>query len=68
VGALALLQQAIENAKNYPWEIRRGPSYGYAADVGVPFGGYKASGIGREYGPEGFEHYVELKSVYGAPQ
>ena len=41
---------------------------GYASDVGVPFGGYKASGIGREYGPEGFEQYVEIKSVYGAPQ
>jgi aldehyde dehydrogenase (NAD+) len=40
---------------------------GYAADIAAPFGGYKASGIGREYGPEGFEQYVELKSVYGAP-
>lgn len=40
---------------------------GYAADISVPFGGYKASGIGREYGPEGFEQYIELKSVYGAP-
>ena len=37
----------------------------YAPDVTVPFGGYKASGIGREYGPEGFDEYVELKSVYG---
>jgi len=41
---------------------------GYAPDVGVPFGGYKASGIGREYGPEGFDQYVELKSVYGVPR
>jgi betaine-aldehyde dehydrogenase len=40
---------------------------GYAPDVAVPFGGFKASGIGREYGPEGFDQYVELKSVYGVP-
>lgn len=41
---------------------------GYFTDVDVPFGGYKASGIGREYGPEGFDQYIEFKSVYGAPQ
>ena len=29
----------------------------------VPFGGFKASGIGREFGKEGLEHYVELKSI-----
>ena len=40
---------------------------GYAADTSVPFGGYGASGVGREYGPEGIAEYTELKSVYGAP-
>jgi aldehyde dehydrogenase (NAD+) len=29
----------------------------------APFGGVKASGIGRENGPEGFDAYVELKSI-----
>jgi acyl-CoA reductase-like NAD-dependent aldehyde dehydrogenase len=29
----------------------------------VPFGGYKASGIGRQNGFAGFEQYLELKSV-----
>ena len=29
----------------------------------LPFGGFKHSGIGREYGIEGLEHYTELKSV-----
>lgn len=29
----------------------------------MPFGGYKASGIGREMGQAGFEEYTELKSV-----
>ena len=27
------------------------------------FGGFKASGIGREFGREGLEHYVEMKSI-----
>ncbi|MFV0425536.1 MAG: aldehyde dehydrogenase family protein [Beutenbergiaceae bacterium] len=29
----------------------------------MPFGGYKASGVGREMGEAGFEEYTELKSV-----
>jgi aldehyde dehydrogenase (NAD+) len=33
----------------------------YAADS--PFGGYKASGIGRQGGLEGFEQYVETKTI-----
>ena len=30
----------------------------------APFGGVKASGIGRELGPEGLANYQQLKSVY----
>jgi acyl-CoA reductase-like NAD-dependent aldehyde dehydrogenase len=33
----------------------------YGADV--PFGGYKASGVGRQNGYAGFDQYVEVKSV-----
>jgi aldehyde dehydrogenase (NAD+) len=33
----------------------------YGADV--PFGGYKASGVGRQNGLAGFEQYLEVKSV-----
>ena len=33
----------------------------YGGDV--PFGGYKASGIGREMGTQGFEEYLETKTV-----
>jgi aldehyde dehydrogenase (NAD+) len=29
----------------------------------VPFGGYKASGIGRQNGTAGFDQYLELKSI-----
>ena len=40
---------------------------GYAMDFKAPFGGYKASGVGREFGREGFEHYLELKSIIPSP-
>ena len=33
----------------------------YGADV--PFGGYKASGVGRQNGHAGFDQYLEVKSV-----
>jgi len=35
----------------------------YGADA--PFGGYKASGIGRQNGIEGFEQYLETKTYAG---
>jgi aldehyde dehydrogenase (NAD+) len=37
---------------------------GYTLDFASPFGGYKASGLGRELGPEGLHAYFQLKSVY----
>ncbi|WP_300680503.1 aldehyde dehydrogenase [Nocardioides sp.] len=36
----------------------------YTMDFAAPFGGFKDSGIGREFGPEGLAQYTELKSVY----
>jgi betaine-aldehyde dehydrogenase len=35
----------------------------YTMDFVAPFGGFKASGIGREFGKEGLEHYLEQKSI-----
>ncbi len=45
---------------------------GYALDIGAPFGGIKASGLGRELGPEALRSYQQPKSMYlpnrGFPQ
>ena len=37
-------------------------------DRSLPFGGYKQSGNGREFGRFGFEEYLEVKAVLGYPQ
>ncbi len=33
-------------------------------DASLPFGGYKASGFGRELGAHAVEHYTEMKTVW----
>jgi len=45
----------------------RAGTYGvntYTMDFAAPFGGFKDSGIGREFGPEGLAQYTELKAIY----
>ena len=32
-------------------------------DVQSPFGGYKQSGVGREWGAEGLEDFLEIKTI-----
>jgi len=39
---------------------------GAGPDFGAPFGGYKQSGNGREWGVFGFEEFLEVKAVLGA--
>jgi len=36
---------------------------GGAFNPNAPFGGYKQSGIGREYGRFGLEEFLEIKSI-----
>ena len=35
----------------------------YSMDPAAPFGGVKASGIGRELGREGLDGYLEIKAI-----
>ena len=39
----------------------------WSPDPGAPFGGYKQSGNGREYGKWGLADFMEVKSVIGEP-
>ncbi|MDG0024772.1 aldehyde dehydrogenase family protein [Trinickia sp. Y13] len=54
VRAVAAQIQSGQVHLNYP-----------AWDPQAPFGGYKQSGNGREYGIEGMEEYMEVKSILG---
>lgn len=38
---------------------------GAGLDSAAPFGGYKMSGNGREWGRYGLEEFLEIKSIYG---
>ena len=38
----------------------------YMLDIASPFGGFKQSGIGREFGEEGLAEYTELQTVVSA--
>jgi succinate-semialdehyde dehydrogenase / glutarate-semialdehyde dehydrogenase len=40
-----------------------GLNQGVVSNAGAPFGGVKASGIGREGGNEGIEEYLETKYI-----
>jgi aldehyde dehydrogenase (NAD+) len=40
---------------------------GYAPDPLAPFGGFKQSGVGREWGRAGLDEYVEMKAINGLP-
>jgi aldehyde dehydrogenase (NAD+) len=38
---------------------------GAPSDSAAPFGGYKQSGNGREWGVHGLEEFMEIKAVMG---
>jgi aldehyde dehydrogenase (NAD+)/betaine-aldehyde dehydrogenase len=68
--AAAVWTKDIDRAFKFAKGIKAGTvwvnSYHAAGQLGVPlmpFGGYKQSGIGRELGTEGLEHFLETKSV-----
>ena len=55
----------VEHAKDIARRIRSGnvAINQHTLDLGSPFGGFKQSGVGREYGLEGIEEYVEIQSI-----
>lgn len=57
-----------EHAERIARQLRTGMVHinGAGPDFSAPFGGYKKSGNGREWGVEGFEEYLETKSIMGA--
>ena len=57
----------LEHARSVAARLRTGMVHinGASLDAQAPFGGYKHSGNGREWGPHGIEEFLELKSVYG---
>jgi aldehyde dehydrogenase (NAD+) len=60
----------IDSARGVARRIRAGSvAINHAFDINAPFGGYKTSGNGREWGDFGFHEYLEVKAALGyAPQ
>jgi aldehyde dehydrogenase (NAD+) len=62
----AVMSRSTERGMNIARRVRTG-SFGvnggmfYGADA--PFGGYKNSGVGRQCGIEGFQQYLETKTI-----
>lgn len=59
---------SAERARKIGRMLRAGNIYlqGASLDRAAPFGGYKQSGNGREWGRFGLEDYLEVKSVAGS--
>jgi aldehyde dehydrogenase (NAD+) len=57
----------LERARRVAARMRTGMVHinGAWLDAMAPFGGYKQSGNGREWGSHGIEEFLELKSIYG---
>jgi aldehyde dehydrogenase (NAD+) len=56
----------IEKAREVARRIRAGSvAINHAFDIAAPFGGYKSSGNGREWGDFGFHEYLEVKAALG---
>ena len=56
----------LDQARALARRIRAGPvSINGAFDMKAPFGGYKISGNGREWGEYGFHEFLETKAILG---
>ena len=62
----AVFGGSLERAMAVAARVRTGSIHvngGMAIGPDVPFGGYKASGIGRQNGTQGFDQYLEVKAM-----
>ena len=59
--------KSIERARSVAKRLRAGQINlnGAPPDFTAPFGGYKQSGNGREWGQFGFEEFLEVKAIIG---
>ena len=58
---------SVDGAMRVARQLRTGMVHlnGAPTDVLAPFGGYKQSGNGREWGAHGIEDFLEVKAVMG---
>ena len=66
-GLAGYVQGPEEDAYKIANRIRAGQINvnGARPDFSAPFGGYRQSGNGREWGEHGFEEFLEVKAVIG---
>jgi len=65
--ACAVQTRSMENAFRVARGVRAGTVWvntQYQWDPGAPYGGFKASGFGRENGRESYEGYLQAKTVW----
>ena len=57
----------LDRARKIAARLRTGMVHinGASLDAMAPFGGYKQSGNGREWGAHGIDEFLEVKSMYG---
>jgi len=66
-GLSGYVSGAEDHAREVARKLRTGMVHinGAAPDFNAPFGGYKMSGNGREWGQEGFDEFLETKAIMG---
>jgi aldehyde dehydrogenase (NAD+) len=66
-GLSGYVSGSTDRARSIARRIRTGNVHlnGAGPDFNAPFGGYRQSGNGREWGPEGFEEFLEVKAIMG---
>ncbi|MBT2733790.1 aldehyde dehydrogenase [Bacillus sp. ISL-7] len=67
--AAGIMTENLENALNTANKLQAGSVWinqYFNFQSGAPFGGYKDSGVGREYSKEALDHYTQSKTIVAA--